>query len=61
MLNGIKVEMKELILSSEWTNENAKNFMRGKIDNIISLIGYPDWYRNETALAKLYEGVRMYL
>lgn len=59
MLNDLKTEMKERILSSEWTNENAKNFMIEKINNIVSLIGYPDWYHNETALVKLYEGVRI--
>lgn len=59
MLNDLKVEMKERILNSEWTNNNAKNFMIEKIDNIVSLIGYPDWYNNQTALIERYNGVRM--
>ncbi|XP_014469001.1 PREDICTED: endothelin-converting enzyme 1-like [Dinoponera quadriceps] len=60
MLNDLKIEMKERILNSEWTNDNAKNFMIDKIDNIVSLIGYPSWYRtNETALIERYEGLEI--
>ncbi|XP_014469030.1 PREDICTED: endothelin-converting enzyme 1-like [Dinoponera quadriceps] len=59
MLDDLKVEMKERILHSEWTNDNAKNFMIDKIDNIMSLIGYPSWYNNETALIERYEGLEV--
>ncbi|XP_014469029.1 PREDICTED: endothelin-converting enzyme 1-like [Dinoponera quadriceps] len=59
MLDDLKVEMKERILHSEWTNDNAKNFMIDKIDNIMSLIGYPSWYNNETALVEEYEGLEI--
>lgn len=60
MLNDLKEEMKKRILNSEWTNDNAKNFMIDKIENIVSLIGYPDWYNNETAFNERYEGVGKY-
>ncbi|XP_032676213.1 endothelin-converting enzyme homolog isoform X2 [Odontomachus brunneus] len=59
MLNDLKVEMKERIMNSEWTNDNTKNFMIEKINNIVSQIGYPDWYNNQTALIERYEGLEI--
>ncbi|EFN87345.1 Neprilysin-2 [Harpegnathos saltator] len=59
MLNDLKVEMKKRILNSKWTNDKAKNFMTEKIDNIISLIGYPSWYSNETAIIERYLGLEI--
>lgn len=57
MIEEIKTEMKKRISHSNWTNNNMKEFMINKMDNLIPQIGYPDWYNNQTALTKRYEGV----
>lgn len=61
MLDDIKAEIKKRILNSTWTSASAKDFMIDKMDNTISLIGYPSWYNNQTALIKRYEGVGTFL
>ncbi|XP_014469079.1 PREDICTED: endothelin-converting enzyme 1-like isoform X2 [Dinoponera quadriceps] len=59
MLDNIKTEMKRHILNSTWTSASAKHFMIDKIDNVISLIGYSNWYNNQTALIEYYEGLEV--
>lgn len=57
MVEDLKAEMKSRVLHSMWTKDSTKDFMIDKVNNIISQIGYPPWYDNQTALIKLYEGV----
>lgn len=57
MIEEIKTEIKEHIIYSKWMDNDTKEFMIAKMDNLILQIGYPEWYNNQTALTKRYEGV----
>ncbi|XP_011135122.3 endothelin-converting enzyme 1-like [Harpegnathos saltator] len=59
MTAELKTELRNHILYSKWMDNNTKEFIISKIDNLIQLIGYPEWYNNQTALIKRYEGLQI--
>ncbi|XP_019695800.2 neprilysin-4 isoform X2 [Harpegnathos saltator] len=59
MVEEMKTELKKHTLHSKWMDNNTKEFIISKIDNLIQLIGYPEWYNNQTALIKRYEGLQI--
>jgi predicted metalloendopeptidase len=44
---------------AKWMDEATKDFIEDKVKNRITVIGYPDWFRNEDKLTQFYEGVDM--
>ncbi|XP_025160122.1 endothelin-converting enzyme 1-like isoform X3 [Harpegnathos saltator] len=59
MIEEIKTELKKHTLHSKWMDNNTKEFIVSKIDNLVQLIGHPEWYNNQTALIKRYEGFQI--
>lgn len=57
IVEEIKTELEERIFYSKWMNDNTKEFMIDKMDNLLLQIGYPEWYNNQTALIEHHEGV----
>ncbi|XP_068907986.1 neprilysin-1-like isoform X2 [Tenebrio molitor] len=41
---------------AKWMDEATKDFIEDKVKNRITVIGYPDWFRNEDKLTQFYEG-----
>lgn len=57
MIKSIKKAMEQEIVKSNWMTSNTKAFAKAKLENIVTLIGYPDWYKNKTILQQAYDGV----
>ena len=57
-MNRIKEVMADEINKSPWLDNNTRLWAKQKLDHMIDLIGYPDWY-NETELNNYYKNVRL--
>lgn len=57
MIEEMKTEMKERVEHAKWADNNTKEFMKDKLDNLVLQVGYPEWYNNQTELIERYEGV----
>lgn len=57
MIKSIKQAMQQEITDSNWMTSSTKTFVKTKLENIITLIGYPDWYKNQETLQRAYDEV----
>lgn len=58
MVENLKTSLRQQIAEARWVSEADKKRLIHKVDAIESQIGYPDWYKDEQALIKYYEGVK---
>lgn len=49
--------MESQIDNSNWMNDESKKLAIDKLDTIRIFLGFPDWYRNKTAVINAYKGV----
>lgn len=57
MINDLKTAFKTLVDDAAWMDDATKAYAREKVDNMLQLVGYPDWILNNTALENFYNGV----
>lgn len=57
MIEEIKTEVKERVEHTKWADSKTKEFLKDKLDNLVSQVGYPEWYNNQTELIERYEEV----
>jgi predicted metalloendopeptidase len=52
MIHDLKESFKELIVTSDWLDQQTRNKSLQKLDKIMVNIGYPDWIMNNSELDK---------
>ncbi|XP_011311093.1 neprilysin-1 [Fopius arisanus] len=57
MMKNIKAELKHQIKSAEWLTPEARESALEKLENMKTLMGFPDWYKNTTAVVNYYKGL----
>ncbi|KAH0811402.1 hypothetical protein GEV33_011390 [Tenebrio molitor] len=45
------------VRQAKWIDNATKKFIEDKVKNRITVVGYPDWLRNEDKLTQFYEGL----
>ena len=59
MLNDIHVAFRELLDSNDWMDDLSRQKAIVKADNIITLLGFPEYAANEDDLDKFYGNIGM--
>uniref|UniRef100_A0A0C9RQP0 Mmel1_3 protein n=1 Tax=Fopius arisanus TaxID=64838 RepID=A0A0C9RQP0_9HYME len=59
MTENIRLEMESQIDKSNWLDDTAKELSKDKLRSMKVLIGFPDWYRNRTAVMNSYKGLKV--
>lgn len=57
MTENIRKELEELIERTSWMDEESKRLSKKKLNSMKVFIGFPEWYRNRTAVVNSYKGV----
>lgn len=57
MVRRIKEELGNRIMRAQWVSSAVKSSMLRKLDRIDVQIGYPEWYKDDQAVIRFYEGV----
>uniref|UniRef100_A0A0C9QTE8 PHEX_0 protein n=1 Tax=Fopius arisanus TaxID=64838 RepID=A0A0C9QTE8_9HYME len=57
MMKNIQKELKCQIESSNWLSEQGKKQAIEKVNTMQTMVGFPDWYKNETAVMNHYKGL----
>ncbi|KAK0169102.1 hypothetical protein PV327_002848 [Microctonus hyperodae] len=57
MIENVREEMAKLIAESNWMDEETKAIAKNKLDAMNILVGFPDWYKNETSVLNSYKGL----
>ncbi|XP_057332174.1 neprilysin-11-like [Microplitis mediator] len=57
MTENIRKELEELIERTSWMDEESKRLSKKKLNSMKVFIGFPDWYRNRTAVTNSYKGL----
>ena len=57
MVGHVRDRFKSLVQETQWMDNTTKSVAQSKLDAIKSLVGYPDWIANSTALDSYYDGV----
>ena len=60
MIKNIQLEMESQINNSNWLDESSKTIVKDKLNSMQIFLGFPDWYKNKTAVINYYKGVRNY-
>ena len=60
MIKNIQSEMESQIENSNWLDEESKKIAKDKLNNMDIFVGFPEWYKNKTAVMNYYKGVRSY-
>lgn len=58
-MRSIQRMFHEILYETTWMNEEMKNFALYKLDNIITIMAYPDFIPDAKALNKFYENLRI--
>ena len=56
MIKNIKIEMESQIENSNWLDEESKKIVKDKLNSMKFFVGFPDWYKNKTAVINYYKG-----
>ncbi|XP_015117492.1 membrane metallo-endopeptidase-like 1 [Diachasma alloeum] len=59
MTENIRQEMESQIDKSNWLADAAKKLLKEKLRSMKVFIGFPDWYRNRTAVMNSYKGLKV--
>ena len=57
MVEGMKEELRRRIGRTHWLSNSIKEKLMEKLDNLQTQIGYPDWYKDNAAVIRYYDGV----
>ncbi|KAK0083264.1 hypothetical protein PV326_006824 [Microctonus aethiopoides] len=57
MIENVRDEMAKSIAESNWMDEETKTIAKNKLDGMNILVGFPDWYKNETSVLNSYKGL----
>lgn len=57
MVKHIHTEMESQINNSYWMDDESKKLAIEKLNTMKIFVGFPDWYRNKTAVINSYKGV----
>ena len=57
MVKKIKDELKIRIGQAHWLSNSMRVKLMQKLDNLETQIGYPEWYRDNEAVNRYYDGV----
>ena len=57
MIEDLKDAFKEILSENDWMGESTRNYALEKANEILSLIGFPDFLMNDTALDEYYENL----
>uniref|UniRef100_A0AC35TLF2 Neprilysin n=1 Tax=Rhabditophanes sp. KR3021 TaxID=114890 RepID=A0AC35TLF2_9BILA len=57
MIVDIKFAMKQILESNDWMDQTTKAYAIEKLKEMMPLIGYPEFVKNNTALNEYYEGL----
>lgn len=57
MVEGMKEELRHRINRTHWLSSSIKEKLMEKLDNLQTQIGYPDWYKDNAAVIRYYDGV----
>lgn len=58
MIINIHAGMKDNVEESNWLDVQSKALIREKLNSMKFIMGFPTWYKNETAIVNYYEEVR---
>lgn len=53
----MKEELRRRIGRTHWLSNSIKEKLMEKLDNLQTQIGYPDWYKDNAAVIRYYDGV----
>uniref|UniRef100_V5GXP8 Neprilysin-2 n=1 Tax=Anoplophora glabripennis TaxID=217634 RepID=V5GXP8_ANOGL len=59
MIKDIKNSFTEIMNQTTWMDEQSKTVAIQKINNLVTIMGYPDFVSNKTLLDRFYENVRI--
>ncbi|XP_017787951.1 PREDICTED: neprilysin-like [Habropoda laboriosa] len=59
MVRKIKEELKHRIEQAHWLPRSMKETLTQKLENLETQIGYPDWYKDDKAVTRYHEGLRI--
>ena len=48
--------MESQIENSNWLDEESKKIVKDKLNSMKFFVGFPDWYKNKTAVINYYKG-----
>lgn len=57
MVGNIIEEFSHQLQNAEWMDDPTKISALQKVKNMILFVGYPDWFKNSSALYSFYDGV----
>lgn len=57
MVDNIIAAFSQELKNAEWMDDATKNSALDKVKSMKHLVGYPEWYHNESALYAYYDGV----
>lgn len=59
MIRDLQNSFKEIVNEITWMDEDSKAVAIQKVNNMITILGYPDFVSNKTLLDKFYENVKI--
>ncbi|PBC33753.1 Membrane metallo-endopeptidase [Apis cerana cerana] len=59
MVEGMKEELGHRINRTHWLSSSIKEKLMEKLDNLQTQIGYPDWYKDNAAVIRYYDGLQI--
>lgn len=57
LIYDIREGMRTVLKTSDFMYDDERAAMHAKLDNITFLVGFPDWYKNTTAIVNSFRGV----
>ena len=58
MINNVRLAMNKQIEKSNWLDDESKIWAKDKLNSMNVFLGFPEWYKNRTAVVNYYKGVR---
>ena len=59
MVDNIVAAFSQELRNAEWMDDPTKISALDKVKSMTQLVGYPEWYHNESALYAYYDGVNL--
>ena len=60
MVENIRAQFSSSVSDVDWMDLATRKVARDKAEAMKELIGYPDWFANQSALEVYYNGVSIY-
>ncbi|XP_076628977.1 neprilysin isoform X2 [Colletes latitarsis] len=59
MADRIQGVLRRFLMQTRWISKAVKESLVKKLDNVLTQIGYPDWYNDDKAMIQRYEGLEI--